>query len=217
MTRTIAPAGLSALPLALMLAATPAAAQPQVQAQVPEEIGSWRLSCLEDRMTDRAVCLMRHREPVERAQSPAGSSLVLEVQDRNGQLVPVVAARDLTLEAAGRGLLAVTGTAQLRFPPNRHFEMPCSLEGRSLVCAPRPEDAARAAGELAGAPSALVRVTGLGAGSNQAEPTELRLAQTREALARFRTRIPEGSTPPAPPSGLTLPDMMLRLQRLFGG
>jgi hypothetical protein len=203
--------------LALMLAAAPAIAQPQVQGQVPEEIGPWRLSCLNDRMTDRAECLLRHREPVERAQGPTGSSLVLEVQDRNGHLVPAITARDLTLEAASRGLLAVTGTAQLRFPPNRYFEMPCSLEGRSLVCAPRPEDAARAAEELANAPTALVRMTGLGAGSNQAEPAELRLSQTREALTRFRSRMPEGSAQPAPAPGLSLPDIMLRLQRLFGG
>jgi hypothetical protein len=210
--------------LALMLAAAPAAAQPQgqpqgqpqLQGQVPEEIGSWRLSCLTDRMTDRADCLLRHREPIERAQTPAGSSLVLEVQDRNGRLVPVIAARDLSLEAVGRGLLAITGTAQLRFAPNRHFEMPCTLEGRSLVCAPRPEDAVRAAEELATAPAALVRMTGLGAGSDRTEPTELRLTQTREALARYRTLIPEGSTPPAPTPSLTLPDLMLRLQRLFG-
>ncbi|WP_437167180.1 hypothetical protein [Falsiroseomonas sp. E2-1-a4] len=207
-----------ALPLAAFMAAAALAnAQPaqNVQGQVPEEIGSWRLSCLADRMTDRADCLLRHREPVEPAQSATGSSLVLEVQDRGGHLVPVVAARDLSLESAGRGLLAMTGTAQLRFPPNRHFELPCTLEGRSLVCAPRPEDAARAAAELPTAPTALVRMIGLGAGSDRADPAELRLTQTQEALTRFRSRVPEGSTPP-PSSGLTLPDITNRLQRLFG-
>ncbi|MBU8537103.1 hypothetical protein [Falsiroseomonas tokyonensis] len=206
------------LPLAAcMVAATLAQAQPvpSVQGQVPEEIGSWRLSCLADRMTDRADCLLRHREPVEQAPSATGSSLVLEVQDRGGHLVPVVAARDLSLDSVSRGLLAVTGTAQLRFPPNRYFELPCTLEGRSLVCAPRAEDAARAASELRTAPLALVRMTGLGAGSDRAEPTELRLSQTAEALSRFRSRVPEGSTP-APASGLTLPDITNRLQRLFG-
>lgn len=207
-----------AIPLAaLMVAASLANAQPapSVQGQVPEEFGSWRLSCLTDRMTDRADCLLRHREPVEPAQSAAGSSLVLEVQDRGDRLVPVIAARDLSLESASRGLLAMTGTAQLRFPPNRHFDMPCTLEGRSLVCTPKPEDAARAAEELASASIALVRMTGLGAGSDRAEPAELRLSQTREALARFRSRVPEGSTPPAS-SGVTLPDIANRLQRLFG-
>lgn len=183
----------------------------------PEEIGSWRLSCVADRMTDRADCQLRHREPVERAQNAAGSSLLLEVQDRGGRLVPVVIARDLTLEGAGRGLLALTGTAQLRFPPNRYFEFPCTLEGRNLVCAPKPEDIDRAAAELPGAVGALVRMAGYGAGSG--EMAELRFEGTREALARYRARVPEGSAPAAaaaPAGGLSLPEMLLRLQRLFG-
>ena len=205
--------------VALTLAglAAPAAAQTTTPAGVPpEEIGSWRLSCVADRMTDRADCQLRHREPVERAQGGAGSSLLLEVQERGGRLVPVVIARDLSLEGAGRGLLALTGTAQLRFPPNRLFEMPCTLEGRSLVCLPKPEDQARAAEELAAASTVLVRMVGYGASSDRAEPVELRLDRTRDALARYRARVPEGSAPAAAQPGLTLPELMLRFQRLFG-
>jgi hypothetical protein len=204
--------------LAMTCLAGAATAQTTTHAGVPpEEIGSWRLSCVADRMTDRADCQLRHRDPVERAQGPAGSSLLLEVQDRGGKLVPVVVARDLTLEGAQRGLLALTGTAQLRFPPNRLYEMPCTLEGRSLVCAPKPEDVARAAEELPTAPTALVRMVGFGAGSDRAEPVELRLDRTRDALARYRARVPEGSVPPpAAAPGLSMQDMMLRLQRLFG-
>lgn len=207
-----------ALPLAsLFLIAGAATAQtPGPGAAVPEEIGAWRLACVTDRMTDRAECQLRHRDPVERASGAGGSSLLLEVRDRGGKLVPVVAARDLTLEGAGRGLLAITGTAQLRFPPNRYFEFPCGLEGRNLVCAPRPEDAERAAAELPAAGSVLVRMVGFGAGSASAEPVELRLDRTREALARYRARVPEGSTPPEPPSSSMLPGMMQRLQQLFG-
>jgi len=200
--------------LALALAA-PAAVQQTPAAAVPEEIGSWRLGCVVDRMTDRADCLLRHREPVERAQGAAGSSLLLEVQERGGRLVPVVTARDLTIEGAGRGLLALTGTAQLRFPPNRLFEMPCTLEGRALVCAPRPEDIPRAAEELAAAGTVLVRMVGLGAGDARAEPVELRLDRTREALARYRARMPEGGTPPDTGLGLSLPEVMQRLQRML--
>ena len=209
---------LAATALAALALAAPAAAQTTTPAGVPpEEIGSWRLSCIADRMTDRADCQLRHRDPVERAQGAAGSSLLLEVQERNGRLVPVVVARDLTLEGAQRGLLALTGTAQLRFPPNRFYDMPCTLEGRSLVCAPKAEDLARAAEELPAASTALVRMVGVGAGSDRAEPVELRLERTRDALARYRARVPEGSATPAPaPSGLTLPELMLRFQRLFG-
>jgi hypothetical protein len=204
--------------LALAWLAAPAAAQTTTPAGVPpEEIGSWRLSCVADRMTDRADCQLRHREPVERAQGGAGSSLLLEVQERGGRLVPVVIARDLSLEGAGRGLLALTGTAQLRFPPNRFYDMPCTLEGRSLVCAPKAEDLTRAAEELPGASTVLVRMVGFGAGSDRAEPAELPLERTREALTRYRARMPEGSAPAAPtPSGLTLPELMQRFQRLFG-
>jgi len=201
----------------LLITASAGAQSPTPTGAVPEEIGSWRLGCITDRMTDRADCQLRHRDPVERAAGSGGSSLLLEIRDRGGRLVPVVAARDLTLEGAGRGLLAITGTAQLRFPPNRFFEMPCGLEGRNLVCAPRPEDAQRAAEELAAAPTALVRMVGFGAGSTSAEPVELRLDRTRDAMARYRARVPEGTAPaPEPPSGSMLPEMMQRLQRLFG-
>lgn len=209
---------LAATALVALAFAAPAAAQTTTPAGVPpEEIGSWRLSCIADRMTDRADCQLRHRDPVERAQGAAGSSLLLEVQERGGRLVPVVIARDLTLEGAQRGLLALTGTAQLRFPPNRFHDMPCTLEGRSLVCAPRAEELARAAEELPAASTVLVRMVGFGAGSDRAEPTELSLDRTRDALMRYRARVPEGSAPAAAPqSGLTLPELMQRFQRLFG-
>lgn len=209
---------LAAATLVALALATPAAAQTITPAGVPpEEIGSWRLSCIADRMTDRADCQLRHRDPVERAQGAAGSSLLLEVQERNGRLVPVVVARDLTLEGAQRGLLALTGTAQLRFPPNRFYDLPCTLEGRSLVCAPKAEDLARAAEELPAASTVLVRMVGFGAGSDRAEPAELPLERTRDALTRYRARVPEGSATPAPgPSGLTLPELLQRFQRLLG-
>lgn len=182
-------------------------------AQPAEEIGSWRLACVQDRMTDRAACTLRHRDPVER---PGGGvpGLALEVIDRRGRLVPAVTARDLTIEGAARGLLALTGTAQLRFPPRPLFEMPCGLEGRSVVCAPRPEDAARAEGELLAADRALVRITGGTGQSSTAEPVELRLSGTREALARFAREAPPD--PAREPEGFDGREMLQRLLRLFG-
>ncbi|MCR0983022.1 hypothetical protein [Roseomonas populi] len=183
-----------------------------------ESVGSWILSCSLDRMTDRSECRMLHRQPV--APASAGlAALALEVADRGGKLVPVVTARDLSLEGAGRGLLALTGTAQLRFPPNRLFDMPCGLESRSLVCAPREADLARAAAELPGATRVLVRIDGLLVPEGQAmkEPVELPLSGTADALARFRARQPEGTAPPPPPSGLPdLREMLSRLMALIG-
>jgi hypothetical protein len=197
--------------LAILAATLPGAA---TAAGVDAEIGTWRLTCAMDRMTDRTACTLLHQQPVERSE-PGRPSLALEIADRGGRLVPVVALRGLTLESASRGLLALAGTAQLRFPPNPMFEMPCGLEGRSLVCAPRPEDAARAERELAEAGRVLVRLVGPGGGASTAEPVELPLAGTREAMARYRQHVPPGTAPPEPP-GLDARELLLRLRQFFG-
>ena len=194
--------------LALLLA-SPAAAQPAAD----EGVGTWRLSCATDRMTDRRACQMLHARPVERSE-PGRPALALEVVERGGRLVPAVSARNLTLEGAARGLLALSGTAQLRFPPNRVFEMPCELEGRSLVCAPRAEDLARAEAELPAADRVLVRMQGL-AGTN-AEPVELPLARTAEALARLRREAPPGALETVEPPAFDGRELLQRLFRMFG-
>lgn len=187
-----------------------AAAQP-----AGEEIGSWRLACVADRMTGRTACTLRHRDWVERPGTQPG--LALEVIERGGRLVPAVTARDLALDGAGRGVLALTGAAQLRFDGNTMMDLPCGLEGRSLVCAPRASDAARAAEELPAANRALVRMAGLGSGATSAtEPAELRLASTREALERLRRIQPPGpAAPPAASEGMDLREMLNRLQRFL--
>ena len=62
-----------------------------------------------------------------------------------------------------------------------------------------------------------MRIAGLGTATAQSEPVEMRLERTRDATARYRARVPEGSAPaPSSQSGLTLPEIMLRLQRLMG-
>jgi hypothetical protein len=199
----------AAATLLAVLLSVPAAAQ------VDETIGTWRLSCAVDRMTDRTACQMLHARPVERSE-PGRPALALEVVERGGRLVPAVTSRNLTLEGAARGLLALSGTAQLRFPPNRMFEMPCDLEGRSLVCVPRPEDLGRAEAELPAADRVLIRMQGL-AGTN-AEPVELPLARTAEALARLRREAPPGSLGAAEPPGPAFDgrDLLQRLFRMFG-
>ena len=178
----------------------------------PEQIGSWQLGCVTDRMTDRAACILRHRDWVERPS--VGVGLTLEILDRGGRLVPAVTARDLSLDSAARGLLAVTGRAQLRFDQNAMMELPCSLEGRSLICLPRSAEAPRAAQELAVAERALVRMSGFGSNTNAAtEPTELRLAQTTAVMERLRRAQPAGTTPTE--SGLDLRELLGRMQRLI--
>ncbi|HYZ34054.1 MAG TPA: hypothetical protein VE684_17420 [Crenalkalicoccus sp.] len=194
------------LPLLLLLA-TPAAGE-------ESRIGSWRLACATDSMTDRTACRLVADRPVE-PSTPGRPALALEIIAREGRLVPAVTLRELSWEGALRGLLALDGTAQLRFPPNPLFEMPCDLEGRSLVCAPRGADLDRAERELAEAPRVLVRVVGLGGESATAEPAELRLSGTKEAMARLRQEAPPGAAAPARP-GLDGPQLLQRLLRLFG-
>lgn len=196
---------LAVLLLALLLA-IPAAAQPAT-----ERIGAWLLSCTTDRMTDRTSCRLQHRDPVDGAEPP----LLLEIIERGGRYLPVLISRDIGLEGAGRVLTALTATAHMRFPPARMFEMPCGLYGRSVVCAPRPEDSARVAEEMLAADILLVRLVGIGGAGAQAAPVELRLDGIAEAVARLRARVPSGSGLPDGPPGLSLPDVLRRLQELF--
>ncbi|WP_424811487.1 hypothetical protein [Roseococcus sp. YIM B11640] len=179
----------------------------------PEEIGSWRLNCVTDRMTDRTECILRHQDWVERPS--VGAGIGLEIQDRGGKLVPVVTARDLSFDSPSRAVLAFTGTAQLRFDRNNMLELPCGLEGRSLVCAPRRGDADRASQELSAAARALVRMSGLGSNTTATtEPTELRLAGTPAAMERYRRAVPLGTAPPPPEPGLDLQGVLGRLRQL---
>jgi hypothetical protein len=205
----------AAAAVAALLALAPATgALAQATAPTTESFGPWRLTCAADRMTDRRACTLLHQQPVERSD-PGRPALAFEIIDRGGRLVPAVTARDLTLESASRGLLAFAGTAQVRFPPNPMLELPCGLEGRSLVCAPRAEDAQRAEQELTAADRVLVRVTGPGGGASTADPTELPLSATREAMARFRAQVPPGSQS-SEPSAFDPREMLQRLRGLFG-
>jgi hypothetical protein len=178
-----------------------------------ETFGPWLLDCSTDSMTDRQRCRMTHETPVEPA-SAGQSAMALEVVRRGDRLLPAVTARDLGLESAGRGLLAFTGTAQIRFPPAAMLEMPCRLEGRSVVCTPRPEDATRAAAELAQASRALVRISGLGSGAETA-PKELRLERTAEALAALRAGLPAEQPGEAEQGGFDLRELFDRAQRFL--
>jgi len=202
-----------AIALSLLLPLAALAQQPSVLPGA-EEIGTWRLGCTADRMTDRTACVLRHRDWVERPS--VGAGLAFEILERGGRLVPAVTARDLSLDSASRGLLALTGTAQLRFDRNALMELPCGLEGRNLVCVPRPADAARAAEELVTAERALVRMSGIGSNTTAtSEPAELRLSSTATALERLRRQQPPGTAAPPAEAGFTLRDLLGRAQRFI--
>ena len=186
---------------AMMMLAAPALAQ----VPLAEEVGSWRLGCVVDRMTDRAACQLRHRDWVDRG-SVSAVGLALEIQDRGGRLVPVVSARELGLDGASRGLMVLTGRVQMRLGDSPMFEMRCGLEGRSVFCFPNPAEAERIERDLVTASRLLVRLGG------NAEPTEIRLERTRDAMAAYRRQVPPG---PPVTEGNDLGEMINRLQRLF--
>lgn len=184
------------LPLALVLLLLPvlATAQPR-RVDVPhseQTIGSWLLACAMDPMTDTQVCRMRHRLWLV-VPSEDQPGIALEVQLRSEHLVPVIAMRRLTLNTALSGLLGLTSTAQVRFSTAPMAELPCSLDGTSVICAPAKADGARLADELANASTVLVRFRALGNLPITVPDGTLALDldRTQEALARYRVAGPE--------------------------
>ncbi len=201
---------------ALLLAPFLAAhAQPRVvpvQRQT-DDIGSWQLSCFSDPMTDRKTCTLQHRLWIEEPQNGVGG-LRLEVLNRHSQLVPALAVRNLTVETAMRGLMALTATAQVRFDGNPMMEFPCGLEGRAVVCAPRADQAVAAGAQLAAANTVLIRIRATGPFPTQG-PTEavaLDLDQTSKALERALGQIADST--PRPGTSWTGGDMMEMFDRL---
>lgn len=184
-----------------------------------EAIGSWVLACAADPMTDKGTCQLRHRLWLEEPRAPAQTTselgrpgVALEVIQRHGLAVPAVAARELTMDSARLGLLALAATAQVRFGREAALELPCALEGRTMMCAPKPEQAETAAAQLGNATTALVRISGAGIST---ETLALDLAGTREAIQKFRARAPE---PPAPaPSFAPGAELRSLIDQLFRG
>ena len=164
-------------------------------AHTDQTVGSWLLTCTADPMTDAQVCRMRHRLWVVVPKDNRGG-LALEVLQRADQLVPALTVRDISLGTAWGGLLTLTGTAQLRFDGNPMMEMPCSLEGIAVICAPAKSDAATAADQLAKAHSVLIRLRALANLPLPAldDPVALDFDRTQEALARYRIAGPAPDT-----------------------
>jgi hypothetical protein len=206
------------LSLSLSLCPLLAVAQPR-KVEVPrseQTIGSWVLSCAMDPMTDAQVCRMRHKLwlVVPNGGQPG---MALEVQSRGDQLVPVVTIRDLSLGTALSGLMALTATAQLRFDGAPMVELPCSLDGTSVFCAPGKTDAVTLADQLAKAKSVLVRFRAVGNLPLPLPdgPLALDLDKTPEALARYRVAGPEVAATPSS-IGQDLKDSAERLMRRLG-
>ena len=206
------------LVLCLLFCPFLALAQPR-KVDVPrseQTIGSWLLSCAMDPMTDAQVCRMRHKLWLV-VPSEGRPGMALEVQLRGDQLVPLVTVRDLTLSSALSGLLALTATAQIRFDTAPMVELPCSLDGASVMCAPAKSDATATADQLAKAKTVMVRFRAIGNLPLPVPdgPLALDLERTPEALARYRVAGPEPVTSQTS-LGQDLKDSAERLLRRLG-
>jgi len=156
-----------------------------------QEIGSWRVICAMDPMTDTQVCRMRHRLWLT-VPGDSEPGMAFEVQQRFDLLVPAVTVRHLSLGTALSGLLTLTATAQLRFDGNPMIELPCTLEGASVICVPGKADGAVLAEQLPKARSVMVRFRAAGNLPLPVPdgPLALDLDRTPEALDRFRLAGP---------------------------
>lgn len=204
--------------LCLLLCSVAVMAQPR-KVDVPQSeqtIGLWLLSCAVDPMTDAQVCRMRNKLWLV-VPADGRPGMALEVLMRADQLLPAVTVRDLSLTTALSGLLALTATAQVRFDGAPMVEMPCSLDGASVICAPGKTDAALLADQLAKAKTVLVRFRAVGNLPLPVPdgPLALDLDRTQEALTRFRLSGPEAAPPP---TSITqdLKDSAERLLRRLG-
>lgn len=209
-----------ALAFILCLLLVPAVARAQARkVDVPrseQTIGSWVLSCASDPMTDAQTCRMRHKLWLV-VPGSGHPGLALEVQQRGGQLVPAITVRDLSFSTALSGLLTLTATAQVRFDNEPMLELPCSLEGTTVMCIPAQADAARAASALAKARAVLVRFHSFG-NLPLAVPDDtlaLELDGTQDALVRFRVAGP-AVEPASPGFGQGVADTLDRLLRRLG-
>jgi len=209
---------LHVLPLVLLLWPLMAAAQPR-KVEMPQSeqtIGSWVTTCATDPMTDAQVCQMRHKLWLV-VPNDSRPGMALEVKSMGDFLVPVVTVRELSLSTALTGLLTLTATAQVRFDGAPMAELPCSLDGASVICAPTKADAAMLVEQLAKAKTVLVRFRAVGNLPLPVPdgPLALDLDRTQEALARYRVAGPQAA--PAQSSlAQDLKDTAERLMRRLG-
>lgn len=162
-------------------------------AAAPQAVGSWMLLC-----PGHGGCLLQHETWIV----PPGSghpSVALQVQRRGDWLVPVVALRGVTAQAAVGGLLLLHPLVVLRFTPGPPIRLSCGMDAAAVVCA--PEDPAASAAALARATSvqADLVLTLPGGTALPAQRTTLALSGTAAALAKLGAARAAGESLPAEP------------------
>jgi len=206
--------------LALVAMTGAGLAQPRVVTPQADErtIGSWRLSCIADPMTDQGRCLLRHTSWIEPAQSrPDGSAapgLALEAVRMGGRVLPAITLRGLSMADASRAALGLASAAELRFDRHPLMALGCGLDGGDLVCLPEPADADRAAAELVSAKTVLMRMRGSTPlpVAGPIDPVALDLSETQDAVRALAEKgTAEQATPVRP--GLDLRNLVERWLR----
>lgn len=191
--------------LALLIAG-PAMAQPR---PLDQQVGSWIVTCLAN---PASSCLMRHESWL--LPPGAGSpSVSLDVIQRGGKFVPVVALRGLTKQTALGGMLALNATVTLSLDNGAPIPLVCGLDGAAILCAPAGDTTTA----LVSAHTAQIRIAlsipGVASLPEQSRSVELR--RTADAIAMLRSTAPADHTVPALP-GLDWHDFLDRLLREVG-
>ncbi len=145
---------------------------------VTETIGSWKLTCRDDKSGNG--CTLRHKD----ASVQIGAySVAVEVQSVNGALVPVVAVHGV---AAAKAVGSVIGILiGLRLDNGPWFELPC---GPDLRCVPSSDEVPELAltFPLGGQMRLRLEVTLPGAGALPQPEHVFDLSGTRTTLDRLR-------------------------------
>jgi hypothetical protein len=191
-----------------LLAATLSCAVASVAGARTETIGTWKLTCRDDRSA--GGCSLQHKDASVRIGT---YSVALEVQSVNGALVPVVAVGGVPTQNAVGSLVSVAIGLRLNNGP--WFELPC---GTDLRCVPSADELPALALTFPsdGQMRLRLEVVVPGAGALPQPEHEFDLIGTRLALDRLRSAGPITTAAP----GASVPDwkaMMQKMWRAVGG
>ncbi len=179
-------------------------------APAADTIGSWVLRCPADPGTDG--CTLRHKDASIRIGTVGAA---LEVQPVGGGLVPVVAVRGLSPQAAIAASLAARVSIGLRLDKGPWITLPCA--GLAL-CAPAPDAVPALVRDFPAARSVSLRIEVKRTGGPALPRPEhtFRLTGTKQALDRLKAAGVATTSEPSQP-GLDWMDAVKKLLRAGGG
>jgi len=146
---------------------------------VTETIGSWKLTCHNDKSGDE--CMLRHKDA---SVQIGASSVAVEVLSVNGALVPIVAVHGVAPAKAVGSLVSIV--VGLRLDNGPWFALPCAAD---LRCVPSADEVPELAltFPLAGQMRLRLEMTLPGSGALPQPEHEFDLNSTRAALGRLRS------------------------------